>query len=113
LDVVFNAGNIVTQAGRPDLTVYLLSAPQGTTRIEASSDGTNYVIVGFMGVLPAQTPASCNSMATLTPTAQGMIASVALAACNTISNVTHLRLSADAGAMAIIDAIEALTVVKN
>jgi hypothetical protein len=126
LDAVFTAGNIRSLAGRADLAIVInateIGDPDdvgGSVRIEASGDGVDFTIVGFIGSAPDPTiPTSCRAELVLDgsdcatagsdPTRPCFL--VDFADCNTVSNVSFVRISEQrAGEQSVrIDAIRAL-----
>lgn len=104
LDVVFTGGSVVTQGDGEDLIIYVGATPGGQTRVEASSDGVAFTIVGFLNQSPPNTPERC-----LIAILDGH-ARVELDRCNQLSQANFFRLSlADSvGGNVHIDAFEAV-----
>jgi len=102
-DLTWTAGHVRSETSGPDIALHM-GKISGITRVEASTDGATYTVVGFIGGTPAGTPASCVS------SVSGTTAQIHLDRCNAITNVIHLRISRDTsvkGAISI-DAAEAL-----
>ena len=103
LDLTWTSGKVLNIKDNADITLHL-NRVAGITRVEASEDGSYYQIVGFIGGTPAATPITC-----LSPS-KGTSALIFLGKCNTMTNVSHLRLTRDAtvsGSIAL-DAVEAI-----
>lgn len=106
LDVAFTGGELIARIGEPDLALIVVPPVDGSVRVEASTEGEDYVIVGFAGAMPVDAWPPCEA------TLEGTRLLVDLDNCNTISNVSFLRLiygsQGGSGSM-LIDALEALS----
>lgn len=103
LDLTWTSGTVLNQKDQPDISLHVTQVA-GITRVEASQDGISYQIVGFLGGTPAGTPLSCLAGSRTNE------ALIYLGRCNTITNISHLRLTRDitiSGSI-ILDAVEAL-----
>ena len=103
LELTF-VGTASTRGPEPDLALHVTSIA-GLTRVEASRDALEFKVVGFVNGLPSGTPEACRSPI------QGNRVLVSLDACNTMTDVSVVRLMRDQmvqGAL-VLDAIEALS----
>ena len=88
LDLTWTGGTGVAYYGQPDLTIYL-SRTGGVTRVEAAQDAQypSYVLIGFIGGTQNNAPPECEA---------SVVANKAMLnfdTCNTLDNVTQIRLT--------------------
>ena len=106
LEVVFTGGVIWAQNNSsPDIAFHLgQNQVMGSYRVEASADGSEYQILGFIGALQAGSSLGC--LATIVDKK----ALFSLDRCHTQTNISFLRITAvRAGGQFLLDAIEALS----
>jgi hypothetical protein len=106
LDVVFTGGEIIARIGQPDVALIVDPPVEGGIRIEASDEGDEYTLVGFLRGAPPGTSVRCEAILWESRVL------VDIADCNTISNVRFLRLVYEAqggGGSVRIDALQALS----
>lgn len=106
LDVAWTGGTVVSSTNMAHIALHV-GQVSGLTRVEASDDGIDYVIVGFVGGVPGGTSQRCLSQLS------GTRVLVALDRCNTLSQATMLRLTRDSAVQGSLklDAVEALAFV--
>lgn len=121
LDLYFTNGTVVAVAGGPSLALHVgRFESQPSVRVEASSDGAQYLDIGFLNA-SASVDARCLATRVegrfLLDLAAGSSGAAGAGGCRVMPQVTALRLSTVAGATAPgnagggtleIDAVEAL-----
>ena len=117
LDLFFTGGAVVTGVGTvsgADFAVHFAGSLSGAVRVEASADGADYVVVGFLNEIPRD-PALTGAFSPAVlrgclARQEGQQAEIDVANCNHAPNVAALRLSDPNGRPGdvSIDAVEAL-----